>query len=45
MTAIDRRCFVAMGAGALALPRRALAQGVELQLMTAGPGSDSRLQS
>ena len=39
MTAIDRRRFVMIGAGTLALPRLALAQSAELQLMTAGPGS------
>jgi TRAP transporter TAXI family solute receptor len=39
MNTIDRRCFVTMSAGALAMSRLALAQGAELQLMTAGPGS------
>ena len=39
MTAIDRRRFVAISAATLAMPRLALAQGAELQLMTAGPGS------
>lgn len=39
MIAIDRRRFVAISAAALATPSLALAQGAELQLMTAGPGS------
>jgi TRAP transporter TAXI family solute receptor len=39
MTAIDRRCFVTIAAGALAMPRLALAQEAALQLVTAGPGS------
>jgi TRAP transporter TAXI family solute receptor len=39
MTVIDRRRFVMIGAGTLALPRLALAQSAELQLMTAGAGS------
>jgi TRAP transporter TAXI family solute receptor len=39
MNAIDRRCFVTISAGALAMPRLALGQGPELQLVTAGPGS------
>src|SRR5262249_2310959 len=39
MIAIDRRRFVAISAATLAMPRLAVAQGAELQLMTAGPGS------
>src|SRR5215475_13736111 len=40
MIAIDRRRFVAISATTLAMPWVALAaQGAELQLMTAGPGS------
>jgi TRAP transporter TAXI family solute receptor len=39
MISIDRRRFVAISTVVLAMPRLALAQGAELQLMTAGPGS------
>jgi uncharacterized protein len=36
---IDRRRFAVASAGALLMPRLTLAQGPELQIMTAGPGS------
>jgi TRAP transporter TAXI family solute receptor len=39
MIAIDRRRLIAISAAALAAPRSAAAEGAELQLMTAGPGS------